>query len=157
MSPSHDISHDISYDITTLEQLDEFAKAWATTLKPGALVTLSGELGAGKTTLVKAVVGALGGEPNDVQSPTFSILHHYRAVPAVIHIDAYRLEGVEDAMRAGIQDVLASEGPDAITFVEWPEKVPSLWGPVTAHVTLADVEHAKKKQRTLTIESSLPS
>jgi tRNA threonylcarbamoyl adenosine modification protein YjeE len=145
--------------ITTLEQLDDFAKAWAPTLKPGDLVALSGELGAGKTTLVKALVSVLGGEPNDVQSPTFSILHHYQSVPPVIHIDAYRLEGVEDAMRAGLQDVLASDGQDAITFVEWPEKVPSLWGPVKAHVTLAEVEDAEtqKKQRTLTIESSFPS
>ena len=147
------------HDITTLEQLEEFAKVWAPTLQLGDLVTLSGELGAGKTTFVKALVGVLGGEPNDVQSPTFSILHHYRAVPAVIHIDAYRLEGVEDAMRAGIQDVLASEGPDSITFVEWPEKVPSLWGPVTAHVTLGEVEDAEtqKKQRILTVESSFTS
>ena len=147
------------HDITTLEQLEEFAKVWAPTLQTGDLVTLSGELGAGKTTFVKALVGVLGGEPNDVQSPTFSILHHYRAVPAVIHIDAYRLEGVEDAMRAGIQDVLASEGPDSITFVEWPGKVPSLWGPVTAHVTLGEVEDSEtqKKQRILTVESSFTS
>ncbi len=147
------------HDITTLEQLEEFAKVWAPTLQTGDLVTLSGELGAGKTTFVKALVGVLGGEPNDVQSPTFSILHHYRAVPAVIHIDAYRLAGVEDAMRAGIQDVLASEGPDSITFVEWPGKVPSLWGPVTAHVTLGEVEDSEtqKKQRILTVESSFTS
>ena len=146
------------HDITTLADLQAFANAWVETLQPGDLVTLSGELGAGKTTFVKAIVKAMGGNPDSVQSPTFSLLHHYPCAIPVIHIDAYRLEGVDDAMRTGIPDVLSEEGPESITFVEWPEKVPQLWGPVSAHLLFQEVAstETQKKQRTLTIESSFP-
>lgn len=147
------------HDITTLEELQAFANAWVKKLQPGDLITLSGELGAGKTTFVKAIVEAMSGDSTGVQSPTFSILHQYPCAIPVIHIDAYRLEGLEDAMRTGIPDVLSEEGPASITFVEWPEKVPQLWGPVSAHLLFQEVgsTETQKKQRTLTIESSFPS
>ena len=90
-------------------------------LRRGDLVALSGELGAGKTALARAVVRALAGDPNlEVPSPTFTILQTYDA-PAgpVVHADFYRLAGPDELPEIGF-----AEAADAgIALVEWPERV----------------------------------
>ena len=86
-------------------------------LAPGAVVLVSGELGSGKTTLVRGACRALGvREP--VVSPTFTIGRRYAGDVAVSHLDLYRLEGLEDEEPGLLDDYLT---PDAIAFVEWPE------------------------------------
>lgn len=94
---------------------------------PGHLVTLSGELGAGKTCLVRGVAMALGIPANRVSSPTFTLAHVYD-LPApradelrrLVHIDAYRLHGPEDVESLGID---AFEGSGSAVFLEWPERL----------------------------------
>lgn len=88
----------------------------ASCLKPGDLVYLSGELGAGKTTLTRGIVRGLG-YPGRVNSPTFTLMNVYQARFTVYHFDFYRLDegGLLDL---GLDDYLGREG---ICIVEWPE------------------------------------
>jgi tRNA threonylcarbamoyladenosine biosynthesis protein TsaE len=86
-------------------------------LEPGAIVVVSGELGAGKTTLVRGACRALGVE-EPVTSPTFTIGQRYQGDGVwVSHLDLYRLPGLEGEDPALLDDYLS---PDAIAFVEWP-------------------------------------
>lgn len=90
----------------------------ARALAPGDVVLVSGELGSGKTTLVRGAARALGvGDP--VTSPTFSIGHRYRGARVTVsHLDLYRLEGLAAEDPGLLADYL---GPGRIAFVEWPE------------------------------------
>jgi tRNA threonylcarbamoyladenosine biosynthesis protein TsaE len=85
-------------------------------LRPGDVVLVSGELGSGKTTLIRGACRELGvTEP--VTSPTFTIGHRYRGRVPVSHLDLYRLEGLEDEDPGLLDDYLTE---DAVAFVEWP-------------------------------------
>lgn len=86
-------------------------------LIPGNVVLVSGELGAGKTTLVRGACRALGvSEP--IASPTFTIGRSYRGRAAISHIDLYRLDDLTAEEPALLDDYLR---PDSISFVEWPD------------------------------------
>ena len=90
------------------------------------LVILRGDLGAGKTTLVKGIVAALGaGDPEDVTSPTFTLVHEYQGTKVkVYHLDLYRLETERELATLGLEEMTAQ--PDALVLVEWGEKFPSV-------------------------------
>jgi len=91
-------------------------------LQPGHMVVLRGNLGAGKTTLVKGIAeGFSAAREENVTSPTFNLVHEYRGANATIfHIDLYRIDTQRELMTLGIDD-LRSE-PGAILLVEWGEK-----------------------------------
>jgi tRNA threonylcarbamoyladenosine biosynthesis protein TsaE len=94
----------------------------ATELAPGSVVLVSGELGSGKTTLIRGASRALGvREP--VVSPTFVIGRRYAVDPPVSHLDLYRLEGLGPEEPGLLDDYLTA---DAVSFVEWPEAAPEL-------------------------------
>jgi tRNA threonylcarbamoyladenosine biosynthesis protein TsaE len=94
----------------------------AAELAPGSVVLVSGELGSGKTTLVRGACRALGvREP--VVSPTFTIGRRYRADVPISHLDLYRLDGLEPEEPGLLDDYLTV---DAISFVEWPEAASDL-------------------------------
>jgi tRNA threonylcarbamoyladenosine biosynthesis protein TsaE len=95
--------------------------ALAEVLGPGDLVFLRGELGAGKTTLVRAVARALGVE-GPVTSPTFTVAQRYEGRVPLAHMDAYRLAGAseDDEEAELVRDAL---GGGAVAFVEWPDAV----------------------------------
>jgi tRNA threonylcarbamoyladenosine biosynthesis protein TsaE len=97
-----------------------------------AAVLLIGNLGAGKTTLAKGIVKGLGAaEPEEVSSPTFTLIHEYPLADArasgvrskVYHIDLYRLERADEAARLGLDELFEK---DAVVLVEWGEKFPRL-------------------------------
>ncbi len=116
------------------EETESFGRELASALADGDVVLVRGELGSGKTTLVRGAARALGvTEP--VTSPTFSIGHRYRAGDLLVcHLDLYRLGGLEREEPALLEDYL---GAGRITFVEWPEDhAPDLAGARLA-VTLA--------------------
>ena len=89
-----------------------------------AAVLLIGNLGAGKTTLAKGIVKGLGAaEPEEVSSPTFTLIHEYGAPPRVYHVDLYRLDDVKAASRLGLDELFERE---AVVLVEWGERFPAL-------------------------------
>jgi tRNA threonylcarbamoyladenosine biosynthesis protein TsaE len=96
---------------------EDVAARLAATLRPGDVVLVSGELGAGKTTFVRGACRALG-VTDPVTSPTFTIARRYEGDVPVSHLDLYRLAGAEDEDPALLADELAA---DRIAFVEWPE------------------------------------
>jgi tRNA threonylcarbamoyladenosine biosynthesis protein TsaE len=104
----------------------------AARLRPGDVVLVSGDLGAGKTTLVRGACRALG-VTGPVASPTFTIGCRYDGRVPVAHVDLYRLEGLEGEDPALLDDYLA---PDAVAFVEWPEQAGAPLPGVRAHVRL---------------------
>lgn len=87
-------------------------------MRPPCLVTLYGDLGAGKTAFVRGVAQALGAK--NVTSPTFNIVHEYDTVPKVYHFDAYRLSDGEALLDIGFDEYLRK---DAIILLEWAELV----------------------------------
>ncbi len=103
----------------------EVAKKIVKYLKSGDVVLLEGDLGAGKTTLVKCIVSALGGEKDSVTSPTFTIVNEYvvKGMP-IYHMDLYRIKSADELFNIGIEDYLYGGG---ICFVEWPERAPELF------------------------------
>ena len=84
-----------------------------------AFVALYGDLGAGKTALVRGMGAALG--TREVRSPTFTIVHEYETTPKLLHFDAYRLADAEELAAIGFADYLAQ---DAVCVLEWAERVP---------------------------------
>ena len=95
-------------------------------LKPPMLVILRGEVGAGKTTLVKGIAAALGAAlEEDVTSPTFTLVHEYvNDKVHLFHLDLYRLETEEQIAVLGLEEMLAE--PNALVLVEWGERFESV-------------------------------
>ena len=87
----------------------------------GDVIALDGPLGAGKTTLVRALVAELGGDPAEVASPTFTLLNRYQARMPVVHVDAYRLQGPAALAGLGFDELME----DGLGIVEWAERVAS--------------------------------
>ena len=96
------------------------AAALAPTLAPGAVILLSGDLGAGKTAFVRGLAEGLSVDPGEVTSPTFTLVHEYRGgrLP-LIHVDLYRLDRAE-LDEIGLDQDLAAQG---VTAVEWAERL----------------------------------
>ena len=105
----------------------------AVALKPGDLLTLEGDLGAGKTALARAVIRALVGDPNlDVPSPTFALVQPYDTPKCtVLHADLYRIASERDVDELGLFD-----SPEAIVLVEWAERSHEVMERATGSVRL---------------------
>lgn len=122
----------------------------AARLAPGALVLLSGPLGAGKTAFVRGMAEALGIDPRQVHSPSFAILNEY--VPAapgdrrLVHVDLYRLESEAEIEDLGLPEYLSGQ---RIMAVEWGERMPARLRRAAVLVTLEDLGDERRR---LTIE-----
>jgi tRNA threonylcarbamoyladenosine biosynthesis protein TsaE len=113
------VSDNTQYQLPDLDAMARLGTAIAAQLRAGDVVALSGGLGAGKTTLARAIIAALGYE-NEVPSPTFTIIETYDAPPLrmpVVHADFYRLEDPSEAQEIGLDDY--REG--AALIAEWPD------------------------------------
>lgn len=134
------------------EHTEAWAAALAATLKPGDIIALEGELGAGKTTLVRGLAKGLGIDPGLVSSPTFVLMNEYerRGNPrtlTLVHIDAYRLSGPEELAALGWDRLL--EDPGAIIAVEWPSRVEGALPP--HRTTTITLEHTGEHTRYITL------
>ncbi|HEY1760265.1 MAG TPA: tRNA (adenosine(37)-N6)-threonylcarbamoyltransferase complex ATPase subunit type 1 TsaE [Bryobacteraceae bacterium] len=106
------------------EETIELGRRIARELPRRALVLLIGNLGAGKTTLAKGIVSGLGAaSPDDVSSPTFTLIHEYGA-GSVYHIDLYRLDTEAQVATLGLDEIFDR---DAVVLMEWGERFPELW------------------------------
>lgn len=104
---------------------------------PPLVITLDGDLGAGKTTLARAICEGFGVR-DEVTSPTFALVHVYEAPKApVYHIDLYRLEGPRDLQNIGWDDLIQS---DALVLIEWPERAGALLPPNHVPIQLRYVD-----------------
>jgi tRNA threonylcarbamoyladenosine biosynthesis protein TsaE len=111
----------------------EFGGRLARELRRGDVIALSGELGAGKTALVKGVARGLG-IAVEVTSPTFTLIHEYGGGRlALYHIDLYRIDSVPQALAIGIEDYLNGTG---VTVIEWAERIASLLPPHTTRIRI---------------------
>jgi tRNA threonylcarbamoyladenosine biosynthesis protein TsaE len=102
---------------TSAAETEAVGERLAGRLEPGDVVLVSGDLGAGKTTLIRGACTALG-VTEQVTSPTFTIGHRYAGRTPVSHLDLFRLEGLEGEDPALLDDYV---GPDTIAFIEWPQ------------------------------------
>ena len=118
-------------------EIDAIGAELAAKLTAPALVTLTGDLGAGKTTLTQAICRALG-VTEQVTSPTFGLLHEYAGRSArVVHCDLYRLDSRAAVESIGLDELLGDR--DTIVIVEWPDRAPELLSHPTVEITLAHV------------------
>jgi tRNA threonylcarbamoyladenosine biosynthesis protein TsaE len=115
----------------------------AASLQPGAVVLLSGDLGAGKTAFVRGLAAGLGIDPDEVSSPTFTLVQEYRGGRLTLyHVDLYRLQAIE-VDDLGLEE-LTREG---VTAIEWPDRLPRPVEPAIA----VRIEHGEGSTRTLRI------
>lgn len=116
------------------------AERIAETLMPTPrLVVLRGDLGAGKTTLVKGIAATLGAaDPEDVTSPTFTLVHEYQGTKIrLYHLDLYRLETERELATLGLDEMI--EAPDALVLVEWGEKFPTVVSRATGEIAIENL------------------
>ncbi len=124
------------------------ARRIAAHLSPGDVVVVSGELGAGKTTLIRGACRALGVE-GPVTSPTFTIGQRYRGRLPISHLDLYRLGGLDDEDPALLEDYLDA---DSVAFLEWPALAqPQLAG---RRILAVRLDHAEGDRRRIEVGSA---
>jgi tRNA threonylcarbamoyladenosine biosynthesis protein TsaE len=129
------------------QETEALAALLAAELRAGDVVSVSGELGAGKTTFVRGAARALGvTEP--VSSPTFTIGHRYAAPVPVAHLDLYRIAGLDPEEWGDLEPYFDG----TIAFVEWPEHGGDWLPPARAVVTLG---HVDESHRSVRIDSDL--
>ena len=126
------------------KETGEIGRKLASTLEPGAVVLLVGDLGAGKTALVRGLAEGLGVPPEEVSSPTFTLMQEYRGgrVP-LIHVDLYRLNDPREIDDLGLEEL----GIESVLAIEWAEKLPR----AIAGAVEVRIEHRSGDERRLTI------
>lgn len=104
---------------------EEFGARLAAAVRPGDVITLAGPLGAGKTSIARGLLAALGLE-DEAPSPTFAIVQPYTPPEtrlSVMHVDLYRIEHVEELDELGLDEARG----DSVLLIEWPERAPGRW------------------------------
>ena len=145
------------YEFTTRSGAGTVAvgRKLATLLAPPRLLILRGDLGTGKTTLVKGIAQALeAAEADEVTSPTFTLLHEFDGMQhgwpvKLYHLDVYRLEGERQLEALGIDDLLT---PDALVLVEWGEKFKSILKKAAGEIFIAS-EGGDQRRITVTLKA----
>lgn len=148
------------YITRSSEETIALGRELALLLAPPKMLVLRGDLGAGKTTLVKGIAAALGAaEPEEITSPTFTLIHEYEGqLPAsgaqpsaqavrLYHIDVYRLESQRQLDTLGMEEFLT---PDSVVLVEWGEKFP--WIVTHSHGEISiHALHGEERKITLSL------
>lgn len=133
-------------EITThsAEETIAFGRTLARLLAPPKLVLLRGDLGAGKTTLVKGISSAFEAAPEEnVTSPTFTLVHEYRGpLASLYHIDLYRIDTPRQLETLGLDDLIAE---DSVLLIEWGEKFPRFMRDWDVEITLERIGENDRK------------
>jgi tRNA threonylcarbamoyladenosine biosynthesis protein TsaE len=126
------------------EETIAFGRTLAAELTPPSLILLRGDLGAGKTTLVKGIAeGFQAASADDVTSPTFTLVHEYRGPHAALyHIDLYRVDTERELETLGLDDLAV---PESILLVEWGEKFPRFVRERDVEIALERVTENERK------------
>jgi tRNA threonylcarbamoyladenosine biosynthesis protein TsaE len=131
------------------DETTELGRKLATDLKPGSVVLLRGELGAGKTTMVKGIAeGFRAAEARSVTSPTFTLIHEYSGPNVILyHIDLYRIDTQRELDTLALDDLLA---PNSILLIEWGDKFERFVRERDADIA---IEHAGGDERRVSISN----
>jgi tRNA threonylcarbamoyladenosine biosynthesis protein TsaE len=122
------------YRTASEEETIALGRAIARDLPARAVVLLIGDLGSGKTTIAKGIVEGLGAAaPEDVSSPTFTLIHEFSGARRVYHIDLYRLDTAAEVATLGLDDLFEQ---DAAVLIEWGERFPQLMPPGRTEIRL---------------------
>ena len=124
----------LSFKDVSLEDMETVAARIADRLQQETVLLLEGEMGAGKTTLIKHLVHSLGSD-DQATSPTFALVNQYlrRSGEPIYHFDFYRLDDPQEAFDMGYEEYFYS---GALCLVEWPERIESLLPPDAARVVI---------------------
>jgi len=115
----------LDFILSSPGETESFGHAIGRLLRGGEVLALIGELGAGKTALVRGIVAGLGAPAASVTSPTFLLVHEYQGRLPVVHIDLYRLQRLEEIELIGLSDYLTDE---VVVAIEWADRFPQ-WLP----------------------------
>jgi tRNA threonylcarbamoyladenosine biosynthesis protein TsaE len=127
------------------EETRTLGAALAPSLLPGDVISLTGDLGAGKTVFVQGIGAALGVQQR-ITSPTFTLVHEYEGRYQILHLDVYRLESFQEVLDLGFEELL---DPAAVLVVEWGEAVRPLLPPRHLQIELR-TSAAEESQRDIT-------
>ncbi len=109
-----------TFDITSLDRTAALARALTAIVRTGDVIGLRGDLGSGKTTFARFFIRTLGGDDQEVPSPTFNLVQVYAYADIIVwHFDFYRLQRFEESYELGLEDAYA----EGISLVEWPERL----------------------------------
>lgn len=134
----------------SVERTGEIARDVALVVRAGDVVRLEGPMGAGKTTFVRALAGAMGADVALVSSPTFVLVNEYptgRGRPGLVHMDCYRMGGADELDDLGWDRILAS---GAVVVIEWAERIA---GALPAGAARVAIEPTGENERFFTIEA----
>ncbi|MBO4243300.1 MAG: tRNA (adenosine(37)-N6)-threonylcarbamoyltransferase complex ATPase subunit type 1 TsaE [Clostridiales bacterium] len=111
------------FETTSPEQTEELGRKIGKRLKPGDVLSLDGDLGAGKTVITRGICAGMGLDPSDVQSPTFTIVNEYEGEVPLFHFDTYRLSGEDDFLASGLDEYFYRGG---VCVIEWGSVIDGL-------------------------------
>ncbi len=109
----------MTFHTASAEETIELGKKIGSLLKKGDIIAMQGTLAAGKTTITKGIAQSLGVK-DEITSPTFCLISEYEGKMPLYHMDVYRLEGSEDFINLGVEDLMYGNG---VSLIEWSEKV----------------------------------
>jgi tRNA threonylcarbamoyladenosine biosynthesis protein TsaE len=130
----------------SLSELESLASDFVRTLKQGDVVYMMGDLGAGKTTFVRAAIQSLLGYDEAVPSPTFTLVQTYDSTPLIWHYDLYRINDPEEVLELGLDEAF-NQG---ITFIEWPQNMGNVYTPKHYRVSLETTANTERRSITIT-------
>ena len=120
----------------------KFGERLGRLLAPGHVIALLGELGAGKTTMVKGIVRGLGvTDRRAVKSPTFALVHRYEGRMPVYHFDAYRLKSTKEMLDIGSDEMIYGKG---VSIIEWADRVPGCLPEEYLMITLTSISENER-------------
>lgn len=135
----------VEYITHSADETISLGRELASTLKDLRLVILHGDLGVGKTTLVKGIAEGLNAATQDeVTSPTFTLIHEYRGPDVTLyHVDLYRIETQRELDTLGLDELFADDGN--LVLIEWGEKLPRLLAECDAEIRIERVGESERR------------
>ena len=135
----------LTFHTSSAEETIELGKKIGSLLKKGDIIAMQGTLAAGKTTITKGIAQALGVK-DEITSPTFCLISEYEGKMPLYHMDVYRLEGGEDFINLGVEDLMYGNG---VSLIEWSEKVMDELPKKTIILRIEPVEGTTERNITL--------
>ncbi len=126
----------LKIDVKSVADLEQAARRFVEEMGDETVYAFYGEMGAGKTTFIRALAAALGVKDDVANSPSFSIINEYRSdttAELIYHFDLYRLDSMDEAMDIGVEDYFDS---GALCLLEWPERIEPMLPDDTVRVTI---------------------